>query len=254
MAKFCTKCGKELKDGKTCSCEKTVKKEVVATETVDVKQSFMDCLNVVKGIFTKPFEVIEKFVTENKFVTGIIMAVIAAVSTGLYKIATLKNMYSADSSASSFNSSDLSDLFSSALSGDISSALQEPDYLKEFMTTFVTNLAEYALIAAIGYLVIAKLFKGTASLKQVVSAVGISLSVVLCANLVNSVLVFIDGEFVANLRTYVASFAGILSTLILYGSVKKIAGINKETLFVTVASMSVFATVVIDLFQKIFND
>ena len=111
MAKFCTKCGSEMVDGKCPKCKDVKKEEVVVATTgsVDVKQSFMDCLNVIKGIFTKPFEVIEKFVTENKFITGIIMAVIAAVSTGLYKIATLKNMYSS-SSAASFNEGDLSSL------------------------------------------------------------------------------------------------------------------------------------------------
>ena len=41
MAKFCTKCGKELIDGKACSCEKTVTKQGTTTETVDIKQSFI---------------------------------------------------------------------------------------------------------------------------------------------------------------------------------------------------------------------
>ncbi len=251
MAKYCTKCGKELKNGKACSCQKQAKQEVI--ENTDIKESFMNCLNVLKKIFTKPFEVIEEFVTENHFITGIIMIVVTAISTGIYKIATLKNIYSSNSSIDSFNVNDLSGLFSNALSGNLSS-LNEPEYLKEFMTTFATNLVEYALIAAIGYLIITKLLKGTSSLKEIVSAVGISLAVVLCANLLNSILVFIDGEFVANLRSYILSFTGILSTLILYVSIKKVAGISKERLFVTVASMSVFATIIIDLFNKIIND
>ena len=86
-----------------------------------------------------------------------------------------------------------------------------------------------------------------------VAAVGISLSVVLAVNLVNSVLVFIDGEFIGDLRVYLASFASILSTLILYGSVKHVAGVNENKLFVSVASMSVFATIAMDLVQKILN-
>lgn len=256
MAKFCTKCGKQLAEGEVCSCVQTVQTATTTTASantdVNVKESFMDCVNVFKNIFTKPFDAIKEFVCENKFIAGIIMVVAAALSTGLYKLATLKNLYSSSSSAGSFNAGDFKDLINSALSGG-NLATAEPEYLKEFMTTFATNLVEYALIALIGYLIISKLFKGTASIKQMVAAVGISLSVVLAANLVNSVLVFIDGEFIGNLRSYLASFASILSTLILYASVKHVSGVNENKLFVSVASMLVFATIAMDLVQKILN-
>lgn len=229
MAKFCTKCGRVLNEGEVCNCAQVVQPVATAsTTTVDAKGCVMDCLNVFKKIFTKPFDAIKEFVSENNFIAGIIMAVAAAISTGLYKIAILKNTYA-----------------------DISFA--EPEYLKEFMTTFATNLAEYALIIVIGYLVISKLFKGTASIKQMLTAVAISLSVVLAANLINSILVFVDGEFVINLRSYLASFASILNVLILYASVKHVAGVDQNKLFVSIASMSVFATVAMDLIQKLFD-
>lgn len=255
MAKFCTKCGKETVDGVCPDCKetKTVAATVAATngEAVDVKQSFMDCLEVLKGIFTKPFDVIKSFVVDNKFVTGIIMVVLAALSSGLYKIATLKNMYSS-SSASSFNESDLSSMISSALSGDLNAAA-EPEYLKEFFTTFATNLAEYALLAVLGYVVVSKLFKGTASIKEMISAVGVSLAVVLVANLLNSILVFVDAEFVGYVRSYVATFASITSTLVLAGGVYQAAKLDKNKLFVSVASMSIFATAVMDIVDKLFK-
>ncbi len=252
MAKFCTKCGSELVDSKCPNCkEKKETKVVETTETEDLKTSFMSCLEVLKGIFIKPIDTIKSFVCENKFIAGIIMIVVAAITSGIYKIAILKNIYTSKS-ADSFTANDLTDMLSSALtSGSIKTV--EPEYFKEFLTTFVTNFAEYALIVGIGYLVITSILKGKASIKEMVTAVGISLSVVLVANLLNSILVFIDGQFVANLRVYITSFAAILSTLILYGSVKQIAGIDNNKLFVSVASMSVLATVVIDIFQKIFN-
>lgn len=251
MSKFCTKCGKKLEEGQVCDCGKKSKVESKNSNTsIDLKESSIDCLNVFKKIFTKPFEAIKEFVCDNKFIAGIIMIVVAAITSGLYKIATLKSMYSA-SSASSFNTDDLSGLLSSALSGGLS--VSEPEYLKEFFTTFATNLAEYALIVVIGYLIISKLLKAKTTWKYMVTAVAISLSVVLVGNVINSVLVFIDGDFIGNIRSYVASFASILSILVLYASVKEISGINKNRLFVAVASMSVFATVVIDIVQKLFN-
>ena len=268
MAKFCTKCGKKLEEGQVCDCQSqanivqqqttapaatpnTVQQSnVVAPATgVDIKESCMDCVNVFKSIFTKPFEAIKEFVCDNKFVAGIIMIIIAALSSGLYKFATLKSMYSS-SSADSFNANDFSSLLESALSGNLSVA--EPDYLKEFFTSFATNLAEYALIFVIGYIVISKLFKGTASWKQILTTVAISLSVVIVGNVINSGLVFIEGEFIANIRGYVSSFASILSILILGGAITEVAGINKNKVFISVASMSVLATVVIDIAQKLF--
>ena len=68
MAKFCTKCGKKLEDGKTCDCQKNKKVEEKVVETtstqIDIKESLMDCINVFKKIFTKPVEAIKEFVCE----------------------------------------------------------------------------------------------------------------------------------------------------------------------------------------------
>lgn len=248
MAKFCTKCGSEMVDGKCPKC-KEVKEEVVVatTGTVDVKQSFMDCLEVLKGIFTKPFEVIKKFVVDNKFVTGIILVVMAAISSGIYKMAELKNP-GAMTSSGKIDINDFTSLLGSGLSGN------EPEYLKEFMTTFVTSLAEYALIAVIGYLVVSKLFKGSASIKEMISAVGVSLVLVIVANLLNSILSFVDAEVVQRyIIGYITSFASIIKTLVLAGGVYQAAKIDKNKLFVSVASIMIFSTVVIDICNKLFN-
>ena len=255
MAKFCTKCGKKLEEGQTCDCTQNVSTTVSTNTTqsgsVDIKESLLDCLNVFKKIFTKPVEAVKEFVCDNKFIAGIIMTVIAAISSGLYRIATLKNMYSS-TNANSFTANDFSDLLNSALSGNgLSTA--EPEYFKEFLTTFVTNLAEYALIIFIGYIIVSKILKGTATWKQMINAVAISLTFVLAANLVNSVLVFINGDFIGNIRTYLSSFAYILSILILYKSVKEVGNVDNNKVFMAVASMSVLATVVIDVAKKIFN-
>lgn len=239
MAKFCTKCGSELVDNVCPKCKDEQK--VVASQSSDIKGSFMECVNIFKSIFTRPVDTIKEFVSENKFIVGIIMIVATALSTGLYKIAILKSGYSA---ATNTVLGSLSGLFG---------ASAKPEYLKEFMTTFATNAVEYALIAIIGYLVVSKLFKGKSSLKEMIVAVGISLTVVFTANVVNSVLVFIDVDFITNVRIYLSSFASILSTLILFGSVKQIAGIDENKLFVTVASMSVFASIAMDLIQKLFD-
>ena len=250
MSKFCTKCGKELKDGQTCDCQKTTKATASSsTTTVDVKESCMDCVNAVKGVFTKPVETIKDFVTDNKFISGIIMIVAAAIASGIYKIATLKSIYGS-STGSGFNANDLSDLFSSAMSGNLGT---KPDYLKEFFNAFINHLAEYAFIALLGYVVVAFLFKGKASWKQMLSAVGISLSFIILGFLVNSILVFVDAEVVGYIRGYVSSFAYISSILFLYKGVEGVAEVDKNKLFLAIASAFVAADAAMDIFNKIFK-
>lgn len=273
MAKFCTKCGKPLEEGKVCDCAQTViQPTMVATNNgvninnninpnnninssnnvntnIDIKESFMDCLDVFKNILTKPFDAIKNFVCENKYIAGIIMIVLAAISSGLYRIATLKSMYNS-TSADSFNVNDFSSLLESALSGNLTTA--EPEYLKEFFTSFATNLAEYALIVLIGYLIISKLLKSNTTWKHMITAVAISVSIIIIGNIINSGLVFIDGDFIGNVRGYIASFASISSILILGTTVTEVTGINKNKVFISVASMSVLANVVIDIAQKLF--
>ena len=257
MAKFCTKCGKPLEEGMTCDCQVNVVEQqanvAVAPQTtdtkIDIKESLMDCVNVFKKVFTKPFEAIKEFVCDSKFIAGIIMIVVTALSNGLYKIASLKNTY--DATSSSLNLNDFSSLLNSALSGN--SAVAEPEYLKEFFTSFLTNFAEYAVVFVLGYLIISKLFKGTISWKQMLNAVAISLSVVLVGNLLRAGLTFVDGDFIYNIRSYISSFANIFSILLLYGAAKEVSGIDNNKMFISVASMSVFATLVMDLVDKVLN-
>lgn len=249
MSKFCTKCGKELKDGQTCDCQKSTKTTTTSASSIDVKESCMDCVEAVKGVFTKPVETIKGFVTDNKFISGIIMIVAAAIASGIYKIATLKSMYGS-TNGNGFNANDLSDLFSSALSGNLGA---KPDYFKEFINAFVNHLAEYAFIALLGYVLVAFLFKGKASWKQMLSAVGISLSFVILGFLVNSILVFVDAEVVGYIRGYVSSFAYILSVLFLYKGVEGVAELDKNKIFLAIASSFVAAEAAMDIFNKIFK-
>ena len=100
---------------------------------------------------------------------------------------------------------------------------------------------------------VAKVLKGKATLKQMIAAVGISLSVVILANLANAGLVFIDEEFVSYIRTYLTSFAYIFSILILYYGIKGVAEVDKNKLFLSVASISVIATACWDIIDKIID-
>ena len=212
---------------------KEEKNKTTSVNNIDIKECAKKSLNAVKGILTKPVEAVKDFVTDSNYISGIILIVVAALSTGIYKLATLKRIYDA-SSSSWFKP-------------------EQPEYLKEFFTTCGTNLLEYALVAILGYIIISKFLKGKATLKEMVSAVGISLSLVIISYIVNSILIFIESDAINYIMSYLATFATIYSYLIIYQSVKEVGSIDKNTVFLSVASMTVCATVVMDICNKLFN-
>ncbi len=202
-------------------------------EDINLKQSSLDCLEVFKKIFTKPVDIINDFVKDNKFISGIIMILVATITAGIYKIATLKAIYD-ETNIGYFKA-------------------PKPEYLKEFFTTCGVELLRYALIVVIGYIIINKLLKAKTTLKQMINVVALGVALVLVANLVNSILIFMDGEAISFIRGYLANFAKIFGYLIMYKSVKETASVNENKLFVSVSSMIVLATVAIDVLNKLFN-
>ena len=239
MGKFCTKCGKELVEGKTHKCEaEESKKEVTKKETtnqsnIDFKGAFADCVAAIKSIFTKPVETISNFVSDNKFISGIMFIVMAALARGLQVALQLQHTYSKIKS----------DYYKP----------EEPKYFDEFFEAFATDLAKYAAIAFIAYLVVTKVLKGTSTWKQTLSATGLSLIVVIGATLINTILFYFDGDLVVYLMGYVSVFSTTLFTILLYEGIKSVANVDKNKLFLALGSILVGAEIVVDLVQKIFD-
>ena len=216
---------KEVKEEK-----KVVKESEPAVTADDIKEGGKDCLDIVKGIFTKPFDVIKKFAVEKKFLAGAIMILITALTKGLYTFTTLKNAYS-------------------SVSG-----INEPDYAEEFFKSFGYGVLEYASIALVGYLLVTKVLKATkVSCKQLIAAVGVALSVTAVAYLINAGLVYIDEEIVDYIRGYISTFGYIFSILIFYTVVSELAGIDKNKLFLSVSGAFIGATAVVDIVQKVLE-
>ena len=65
MAKFCTNCGKKLKDGEVCNCKK------VEISTKDFNSYMTSLLNVLKGMFVKPIDTLKSFIADSNFVFSI---------------------------------------------------------------------------------------------------------------------------------------------------------------------------------------
>lgn len=224
MAKFCTKCGKELTEGQACDCQAS-QTATANTGSVDFKECGKDCLNLLKGIFTKPVETIKNFVVDNKLVAAIIMIVVAALSNGLFRIAYEK--------------------------AKLASAYYEPRYLNDFFTVSLESLVRYALIAVIGYVLVTLIFKGKTSWKQMVAAVGAGVTAVIVANVINSMLAFVDAEFFGYVASYISTFASFTLFLVVYKAIEETAELDKNKLFLGSISLFVLVEAGMDLYAKI---
>ena len=240
MANFCTKCGKKLEAGEehTCEVKEETKKEetkaeakTATTSSVDVKGGFTDAGSAIKGIFTKPIDVIESFVTDSKFIAGIILIVMTALAKGLSTVITLWHAFDKVKAYSSY----------------------EPKYFDEFFKTFATDLVRYAGIAFIAYLVITVILKGKATWKETLAATGLSLIVIIATTIVSTILIFFEGDLVSYIGGYVATFGSAFCMFVLYEGMKAKAGIDKNKLFLSLASVLVGAEIIVDIVNKIFS-
>lgn len=84
MAKYCTKCGKELEEGKPCECEKT--KET----TQNISNNL---INILKGTFTKPYTTTKETTKESYLITSIIAIIASSVALCLVIVKVLKLTY-----------------------------------------------------------------------------------------------------------------------------------------------------------------
>ena len=198
-------------------------------EGKDIQKSAQDSIEAIKNIFTKPIDAIKEFVTDNNLIAGIIMILVTCITAGIFRIAFLKRAY------------------------DGVSKYYKPEYLKEFFTTAGDGLLKYAVLAGVAYLIVTKLFKGKGTIKQMIALVGISLSLVIIGNLVCSILIFIDEDFITNIISYIDMFATIFSVLIIYEGIKHISEVDKNKLFLTVATLSIIGTACVDIIHKIFD-
>ncbi len=102
MAKFCTKCGKKLEEGKVCKCDKekntnveevkqTTNKKVVVDTNIDTKEITNNVLEIVKGIFIKPVETCKKYATIKNINLGYILLALSALASALFITFTLSS-------------------------------------------------------------------------------------------------------------------------------------------------------------------
>lgn len=156
MAKFCTKCGKPLKDGKPCSC--SVKEEKVIEEKNENNNELIASVsNIYKNTLKKPCETMEKY-SEKNTKLSLILILINAIVFGLSGYFLITNTYSGIVK-------DLATKFQNMVSilninvSSMTSSLQLP-FFKVFILFVIVIILNYIFLALMSKLFVGKIFKG----------------------------------------------------------------------------------------------
>jgi len=85
--RFCTHCGKELKEGESCSCGATP--EVVSVNTDIIVNTSKNVFNTIINTFKKPDTTINKEISNKNNDNSIIIIILLAISFALYLMAVV---------------------------------------------------------------------------------------------------------------------------------------------------------------------
>lgn len=157
MAKFCTKCGKPLKDGICTSCEQ---QEVHSQATVS-SNILNDGMKVIKGMMKKPKDTLEKYSDDEHWLLGLISIGIGILSFILCAYFLFRNVVV----KSGVN-------FSLFASSSVSDSIGIVKFL--LVKLLVSIILIMGLIIGIIYLFNNIIFKKNTSIKAIISMVGIS--------------------------------------------------------------------------------
>ena len=84
MAKFCTKCGKELKEGKQCNCKNNLKNKTEDT----IKFDFIE---TIKNIIKKPVDTVKEMTVTTNTNTAIIWMLITTIIFSFIAVILTRN-------------------------------------------------------------------------------------------------------------------------------------------------------------------
>lgn len=96
MAKYCSKCGKELIEGKTCSC-KLEKTKIKEGKTIEKKETYSEQGNIIMNFISKPFDTLKEYGKEERTNQSWIILVITAILISFFIVEvqsfTIQNSY-----------------------------------------------------------------------------------------------------------------------------------------------------------------
>ena len=171
MAKYCTNCGKKLKEGEVCDCKKD---SVINNETTQ------KALDLVRGMIYTPIDTIKDFTKKSSFNLAMILVGVLSVITGLFVMSLCKNglNYSLQLAYSGLNSF-------------LPQSIEIP-YMKIFFTSLVSVFGLSFVYTFILYVVNTMIFKREADFKEVYSMCGACSIVSSLGVLASTILIFVN--------------------------------------------------------------
>lgn len=97
--RFCTKCGKELKEGEVCSCENTSTTSAVTINSDAILNTAKNTLNTITNVYKKPDTTITEEINKKESTISIIILISLAISFALYLMAIVSNTIDAAANA-----------------------------------------------------------------------------------------------------------------------------------------------------------
>lgn len=164
MAKFCTKCGASLEDGKTCKCEIQKQKN---DNFEKVSNYLKEYYQLVKRFIKEPINSLKEKNNEENFDLSLVSSSITSIIMGLLLCLITKNIF-----------------------GGFSPLINIP-YIKIFLIGFITMMILISVVSGITYLLIEKVFKGKTSLKKMFILFSISSIIMSVALLLVSILIIL---------------------------------------------------------------
>lgn len=98
--RFCTKCGKELKEGEVCNCESTNTTSAVTINSDAILNTAKNTLGTITNVYKKPDTTITEEINKKESTISIIILVSLAISFALYLMAVVSNTFETLSNAS----------------------------------------------------------------------------------------------------------------------------------------------------------
>lgn len=236
MAKFCTKCGKKLEDGKKCDCDK--KTEEVVAEVVNPSNDIInDYIEVLKGVFTKPIDTVKEYSKRSKFNLGMIMIVINALVFGLF-------VYLAAKEGVSF--------FYAMAYGSYSSLLKTTSVeipIKVLIIAMLFMLVYFFCIGGLIHFVTTAIFKKESDLKKTYVMVGVTSVITTVTTLIALIGMYIH----FGVALFVLALGFMYYLLVLYQGFTELTKIDKNKIAYTFTGCyAVTLFVVCYLLPKIF--
>lgn len=168
MAKYCTMCGKKIKEGEKCGCKQNNK------ETIN------NLLTTVKDIFVNPIDTIKNNTSEKHFSSSIVLIGIMSIITGLFVMALFKNAIELFNQINTFTMYTINPVYI------------EVPYIKVFITIAIITFALSFAYASVLYLINTVVFKGKATYKTIYSLFGVTSIVVTASLVLGTILSFVN--------------------------------------------------------------